>query len=110
MTSTAPRPVRGLRVDAVVVDEQIAALHQLAADAPREEAVLEVGRSSASASVHGGPASTGAVATWWIRGVYLWLIGLVIGGMTAHNLLDLARKARSPVPAPPGAPGISRSA
>jgi cytochrome b subunit of formate dehydrogenase len=41
---------------------------------------------------------------WWIRLVYLWLIGLVVGGMTVHNLLDLVHKARrpSPPPAPAG--------
>jgi cytochrome b subunit of formate dehydrogenase len=37
----------------------------------------------------------------WIRFVYLWLIGLTIGGMAVHNLVDLARKARTPLPAPP---------
>ncbi len=32
-------------------------------------------------------------AVYWVRIVYLWLIVLVIGAMTAHNLLDLRRKA-----------------
>jgi cytochrome b subunit of formate dehydrogenase len=32
----------------------------------------------------------------WIRLVYLWVIALVIGGMVAHNALDLWRKARTP--------------
>jgi len=32
----------------------------------------------------------------WIRLVYLWMIALVIGGMVAHNALDLWRKARTP--------------
>src|SRR4029453_10519507 len=43
-TSTARSPPPGgLRVDAVAFDEQVAPLHELAADPPREEAVLEVG-------------------------------------------------------------------
>jgi cytochrome b subunit of formate dehydrogenase len=32
----------------------------------------------------------------WIRALYLWLIGVVIGSMAFHNLLDLLRKARRP--------------
>jgi cytochrome b subunit of formate dehydrogenase len=35
-----------------------------------------------------------------VRFIYLWMIGLTIGGMTVHNVLDLSRKARRP-PAPP---------
>lgn len=50
--------------------------------------------------VHGSATSAGMIAVGWVRAVYLWLIGLVIGGMVVHNALDLARKARFPVPAP----------
>jgi cytochrome b subunit of formate dehydrogenase len=31
-------------------------------------------------------------ATGWVRRIYLWLIGFVIGGMLAHNALDFRRK------------------
>ncbi|HEY2389031.1 MAG TPA: cytochrome c3 family protein [Candidatus Binatia bacterium] len=34
-------------------------------------------------------------AVYWIRIAYLWLIAIVIGAMTTHNLLDLRRKAIS---------------
>jgi cytochrome b subunit of formate dehydrogenase len=54
--------------------------------------------------VHRTTASAGVVAASWIRWVYLWLIGLTIGGMGVHNLLDLTRKARTP---PPPAPPVS---
>lgn len=39
-------------------------------------------------------------AIYWIRLIYLWLIGLTIGGMALHNLLDLRRKVISPVARP----------
>lgn len=45
---------------------------------------------------------------WWVRTIYLWMIVLTIGGMLAHNGLDLYRKARNgftrPTAAPPGTP------
>ncbi len=34
---------------------------------------------------------------YWARVIYLWLIWLVIGAMVVHNLLDLRRKALSPI-------------
>ena len=43
MTSHARRTARGAHVHLLVVHEEVAALHQLAAHAPRQEAVLEVG-------------------------------------------------------------------
>lgn len=39
-------------------------------------------------------------AVYWVRVSYLWLIWLTIGGMVVHNLLDLRRKAMSPLPRP----------
>lgn len=51
-------------------------------------------------TVHSG---SGSFADWlvgWIRAVYLWLIGLVIGGMVLHNALDWLRKVRYPEPHP----------
>jgi cytochrome b subunit of formate dehydrogenase len=35
-------------------------------------------------------------AVFYIRGLYLWLIYLVVGGMLLHNALDLYRKGRMP--------------
>lgn len=64
------------------------------------------GTSFAIGTVHGSSESTGTWAAGWVRTIYLWLIGLTIGSMTVHNLLDIGRKARSPRPAPPPvAPG-----
>jgi cytochrome b subunit of formate dehydrogenase len=40
----------------------------------------------------------------WIRFVYLWLIGVVVGAMAVHNGLDLWRKARRPSEPPVAAP------
>jgi len=45
---------------------------------------------------------------WWIRIVYLWLIWLTIGGMLAHNFLDLYRKTRQPTPRPAFVPISAR--
>ena len=46
------------------------------------------------------------VAVTWVRRIYLWLIGLTIGGMLLHNGLDLYRKGRGArVAAPPPAVG-----
>jgi cytochrome b subunit of formate dehydrogenase len=56
-------------------------------------------------AVHVMPASPSARAVYWVRGVYLAMIVIVIGLMTVHNLLDLSRKARGPTPLPPGASG-----
>jgi cytochrome b subunit of formate dehydrogenase len=55
-------------------------------------------------SVHNGPGTHVTTGSWlvgWVRFTYLWLIGLTIGGMAVHNLLDLSRKARRPRPLPP---------
>lgn len=61
------------------------------------------GESLRLGPVHAAIASeTGAPA--WIRFVYLWVIGLTIGGMALHNLADLVRKARTPLPTPPPLP------
>jgi cytochrome b subunit of formate dehydrogenase len=59
------------------------------------------GQLFALGSVHGAPASASASAVAWVRAVYLWLIGVTVGLMAVHNLLDIARKARRPAP-PPG--------
>jgi cytochrome b subunit of formate dehydrogenase len=50
--------------------------------------------------VHVLPDSAPGRAVSWIRFLYLWLIGGVIGAMLVHNSLDLVRKSRRP-PAPP---------
>lgn len=39
-------------------------------------------------------------AVYWVRLSYIWLIWLTIGGMLLHNLLDLRRKALTPMPRP----------
>jgi cytochrome b subunit of formate dehydrogenase len=39
-------------------------------------------------------------AVYWVRQIYLWMIWGVIGGMALHNLLDLRRKARTPLVRP----------
>lgn len=65
------------------------------------------GQLFALGSVHGAPASASAWGVWWVRSVYLWLIGVTVGLMAAHNLLDIARKMRGPAPprsAPPDQP------
>lgn len=64
------------------------------------------GSTFAIGSVHGLSESTGTWAAGWVRIIYLWLIGITIGSMAVHNLLDIGRKARSPRPAvPPVPPG-----
>jgi cytochrome b subunit of formate dehydrogenase len=62
------------------------------------------GTRFAIGSVHGVADATGPWLAAWVRFIYLWLIGLTIGGMVVHNLLDLSRKARRPRGAPPVAP------
>jgi cytochrome b subunit of formate dehydrogenase len=54
------------------------------------------GTTVALGPVHVLADTTPARAVGWIRLVYLWLIGIVVGGMTVHNGLDLLRKARRP--------------
>lgn len=39
-------------------------------------------------------------AVYWVRESYLWLIWMTIGGMFLHNLLDLRRKALTPIVRP----------
>jgi cytochrome b subunit of formate dehydrogenase len=51
--------------------------------------------------VHATAASVGGRAVAWVRVLYLWLIAVTIGGMVVHNALDLARKARTPLPPVP---------
>ena len=41
----------------------------------------------------GSPADIGATMTRWVRRVYLWLIGVVIGGMLIHNFFIWRKKA-----------------
>lgn len=59
-------------------------------------------------TVHGTSTSTSAWAVGWVRFIYLWLIGVTIGGMVLHNALDLSRKARHgphpPLPVPANQP------
>jgi cytochrome b subunit of formate dehydrogenase len=47
-----------------------------------------------------GDRETAHPAVYWVRQAYLWLIWLTIGGMAAHNLLDLRRKGLAPAPRP----------
>lgn len=50
--------------------------------------------------VHVLPTEQRHAAVHWIRLLYLWLIGLVVGGMLVHNALDLRRKVLSPLVRP----------
>jgi cytochrome b subunit of formate dehydrogenase len=59
------------------------------------------GQTFALGTVHRAADSFGGLLVGWIRGIYLWLIGIVIGGMVVHNSLDWLRKARYPEPAAP---------
>jgi cytochrome b subunit of formate dehydrogenase len=52
------------------------------------------GTRFAIGAVHVLPTERGHAAVYLIRVIYLWVIGLTIGGMVAHNLLDLSRKLR----------------
>jgi cytochrome b subunit of formate dehydrogenase len=54
--------------------------------------------------VHVSPTTGSAVAIAWIRFIYLWLIGIVVGGMGVHDLLDLVHKARRPRALPRAVP------
>ena len=47
-------------------------------------------------TVHVVATSASTRAVYWARLIYLWLIGLAIGGMVIHNALDVTRKARRP--------------
>ena len=54
------------------------------------------GERFAVGPVHVTAAMSTTGIVYWIRLVYLWLIGIVIGGMLLHNLADLLRKVRTP--------------
>jgi cytochrome b subunit of formate dehydrogenase len=56
------------------------------------------GENFALGPVHVVTTADGGGAVPWIRFAYLWLTGIVIGGMTVHNVLHLARRARQPRP------------
>lgn len=60
------------------------------------------GQSFAIGDVHVLPQDRESAhpAVYWVRISYIWLIWLTIGGMLVHNLLDLRRKALSPMPRP----------
>jgi cytochrome b subunit of formate dehydrogenase/DnaJ-class molecular chaperone len=60
------------------------------------------GENFAIGSVHVLPEDQASAhpATYWVRWTYLWLIGLTIGGMALHNVLDLRRKVLSPISRP----------
>jgi hypothetical protein len=55
------------------------------------------GASFAIGAVHvlPGKKAESHPSVYWARIVYLWLIGLTIGGMLLHNGLDFYRKAKS---------------
>lgn len=63
------------------------------------------GETFAIGTVHVIPNRTEHPAVRAVRLLYLWLIGLVVGGMLAHNGLDFWRKLRSP---PRTAPASAR--
>ncbi len=56
------------------------------------------GEAFALVSVHGSSTTTGTRVVAWVRSIYLWGIFLTIGLMSAHNLLDIGRKARRTAP------------
>ena len=62
------------------------------------------GTRMALGPVHLVTDTSSAHAVRWIRLLYLWLIGLVVGGMAVHNVLDLMRKARRPTRPPSSMP------
>jgi len=50
------------------------------------------GEKFAAGAVHVATARPEHPLTMWVRRLYLWLIGLTIGGMLVHNLLDFSKK------------------
>jgi cytochrome b subunit of formate dehydrogenase len=61
------------------------------------------GTKYAIGTVHVLPTERTDAAVYWVRQAYLWIIGVTIGGMLLHNLLDLYRKSRrrqAPAPFP----------
>jgi hypothetical protein len=59
---------------------------------PGAGTVFTIGAVHLAGETSGGS----GLAVAWIRFVYLWLIGIVVGAMAVHNGLDLWRKARRP--------------
>jgi cytochrome b subunit of formate dehydrogenase len=59
------------------------------------------GTKFALGPVHVSPTASSASIVGWVRFVYLWLIGIVVGAMAVHNGLDLVYKARHPRPPAP---------
>ncbi|HXG52645.1 MAG TPA: cytochrome b/b6 domain-containing protein [candidate division Zixibacteria bacterium] len=64
------------------------------------------GQRFALGPVHVLPQSGGPPVLYWIRLIYLWVIGVTIGLMALHNALDLVRKARRREEAPFEPPGV----
>ncbi len=52
------------------------------------------GANFAKGSVHITLAPQGDKVLYWIRNIYIWMIVLVVGGMTVHNLLDFVKKGK----------------
>ena len=78
---------------------------------PAASATPAPGRDVALGPVHVVADTAPARAVRWIRFVYLWLIGIVVGGMAGRTIsLDLGRKARRRTPAPPPPPTDVRRA
>lgn len=48
--------------------------------------------------VHVLPTTNATPLLFWIRTIYLWLIGITVAFMLLHNLMDLVRKARREEP------------
>jgi cytochrome b subunit of formate dehydrogenase len=51
-----------------------------------------------NAGIHAAAQAPPQWSVGWVRGFYLWLIALTIGGMLVHNLLDLRYKAMCGLP------------
>lgn len=66
------------------------------------------GTTFAIGSVHVLPTDRQHAAVYWVRVIYLWLIWLTVGGMLAHNGLDLYRKFKNPPPRPVVPPDADR--
>jgi cytochrome b subunit of formate dehydrogenase len=52
------------------------------------------GENFAKGLVHVVPGSQTEPLLYWVRAIYISLIGITIGGMFAHNVLDFLRKSR----------------
>ena len=53
------------------------------------------GKIHASMDTNGGTTDTAETLNRWVRIVYLWLIGIVVGGMASHNGLLFLKKVRA---------------